>query len=1311
MSSRGCTIRPRHQPPAPSLLTGLALALVLGGAAGSAAAAAPRPLAVRIQWGGGQPQAWTGRIAVVTDAPASPPQPVPWRTLCAEPDAAAGTHESAVGIEIHQPRPLATDGVEVTVPDVQGWRLRIDIRPGASGRETVSVDVPVAELLSQPLQRPLDDDGNRLTVRPAPGELLQVAFERATAPGSGPAVCRPGERLRLSVDPLLPTKADGSGQVTLRMRLKSGPQGGDLAVDEAVLVPVAGPDAGGPAGHARFEPVGFEVPLPVEEGGYVVELEAFERGSLRWTRPLATRTVHLVAVADEPSPAPPPAAWRVVYELDPGSPKLHERLRRLPGIGLPGMAATAVPMPAVPLPKLPPMPVPAMPSLSSMVPRLGGLLATGHSRLEPHPLGPTLKLPQADEGGRPTWEAIVVAGAQPGMPHVVEIELPTDQDATLAAVVLEADATGSLVRARHAGGVELSRDPLGLAAPRLDVHRFVFWPASRQPLLVIANPSRRGPATFGRVRVLAGPSRLPANLATPAAPGRRFHAFFADRMLESFGGVEAPVRESQPLVGWDVWFAAIRNSADHLRAQNAAGAVVPVCGGGAAAWPSALLRQAPRWSGGVAGGDAVWDAAPKDVLEVLCRVYAREGLRVVPALSFDAPLPAVERLLVQGDEAAVGIACLGRDGRPRRSERHGGVHYNPLDPRVQAAVEEIVAELVGRIRGTPAVETVAVVLEDTGWLHLPGVAWGLDDVTFGRFLVERGLEEPAHAGSRFAARAALVEGPLREAWVAWRTEVLARFWGRLADLVADGEGRRSLAVVPTTLLADGEVARGLRPTLDGTPPSAPLAEVGIDPDRITAHPGIIYVAPHLHGGAGGLMAQTMQSTVNRVAGLAPARRRGVVLVAEPVDVDMEDVLPHGPFSGASLAGPCVARPDTAGVGRDRCLAEALVPTDAEVVFDMALATTAPATSGAGRRALESLSAGPADLVGGLPAPLVVRTSATPGRTSVLVINAGPAPASVLLVVEGRAVDAVDAVEGTRLPLESGAVAVPLDAWGMRGLWIEGESRVTAGRIEYQPAVVDAVRARVETLRARRQALEMPAPLDVLDNPGFELGRDAAGRRVDTVPGWELVEQRRGTLGIVGGIGAEPGQALAFSSSNGLSTLRSNPFARPASGRLSIAAWLRIDEGEPQPPLRMALEGVDGDREYYRFAAVGGLAGGKPLGPAWSQFVLQIDDLPETRLESLRVRFDLLGPGTVQIDEVRLFDLAFDESQRVRLSRMITAFDERLAAGDVGGCLLGLDGHWPRYLEAFVPDPKAAATPASTRGRGGKVGSGLKNWWK
>jgi len=324
----------------------------------------------------------------------------------------------------------------------------------------------------------------------------------------------------------------------------------------------------------------------------------------------------------------------------------------------------------------------------------------------------------------------------------------------------------------------------------------------------------------------------------------------------------------------------------------------------------------------------------------------------------------------------------------------------------------------------------------------------------------------------------------------------------------------------------------------------------------------------------------------------------------------------------------------------------------------------------------------------------------------------------VLSLAGPASVVIDAVDGAALSVDARrTVTVPLQPWGVRALLFDGGVTVQAARLEHDDAVREQVGAEIESLRRRRAALESPAPLDVLDNPGFELGPAAADGGAATIAGWEVVEPRRGAVSTVRGADGSS-RAVSFSSSTGLATLRSNPFAAPRSGRISVAAWLRLPEGDPQPPLRMAVEGAQDDREYYRFAAVGGLSGGRPLAATWSQFVLQVDDLPAEELDSLRVRFDLLGPGAVQIDDVRVFDLAFDESQRVHLTKALAVLDDRFSAGDVGGCVATLESHWPAFLRAFVPPqpeagglrgPAAPAAPQQSRQAGGLLDR-VRGWW-
>ena len=1319
-------------------------ALAIAAAVLVALVAEARPVVLRVQWGGGTPQAWSGTVEIVTaDGATAPRPPLSWRTLSTDADAAAHAHDSAHTVHVHQPRAIASDGIEITVDDWKVARLVARLAASDGGKPT-TLDVPIIDLVTAPAQQPLDALGNRLTARIPADDALYVeaasddAADRFSVETLG-LVRRPGDRLRVSVDPILATRLQGGHSVELRMRLKS-PLGIEVAAEAVPLSPLAD-DAVAVAGRGftEFAPVMFDVSLPADEGVSVVELEAFERGGLRWSRSLSSRAIEIVALGEGPVEPAGAEPWKSVYELDPGSPRLLERLRRLPGVSLPSMPLPEMPLPSlsmasVPLPKLPSVPLPAvpLPNVSAMVPRLSGLLSHGHSTLVTHSLGPMLRLPPAERSGSPAWEGLVLAGVQPGLPHAVEIEYPTDQDATVGVAVLEADAAGVVVQTRHSGGFTVARPPVAAPSPAIAVHRFIFWPTTKQPLVLIANASTRHTATIGRMRVSAGPARLPpesprppaALLVRSAVAARRVQAF-ADvpDLARAFGGAArfAP-QEGRLVVDWAAHVAGSRHLAELVAAQGGGGTMLTAYAEGAATWPSTATRQAPRWDAGNGGFS-------RDLLAATARLHARHGLTMIPAARFDAPLPAVEAALAEG-AAGPGIACIGRDGKPRRLEA-GGVHYNMLHPTVQKAVEEVVVEMAGRLRGSAAVAGVAVVIPHDGWLHLPGLAWSLDDDTFTRFAATLPSPPVTEGEGRFAERARLVEGPFHDAWIAWRCAEVARFHARLAAAVAAVDSRWPLHIVPTTLFAVGDPAASSLAT-DSEAADDRVRLAGYDPTAMHALPGadrVVYVWPRVHATADGVRERAVLETANRSAAVARAaaasRRRATVLVERASGIDVEDALPHGPFGAATAREQVIVMPAEAG---SRGLAEAVGLVDAEAIFDATLLCAAAPRSPP-RTAFESMPIITASVVQA-DQPLVVRVCRQQGLAWALVSNLAAVPVTARLAVTGRPSTAVDAVDGSPLATAGESeVIVPLAAWGVRCVVLEGDCSVRAAKADYADDVRRDLADRVERLRQRRNVLETPVPLDVLDNPAFELGMGPTdGKPAASIAGWEVVESRRGGVALVPGAGGpdQPGRGLEFSSFNGLATLRSNPFPAPASGRISVAAWLRVSDAAVQPPLRIAIEGVQGDREYYRFAAIGGLSGGRPLTGQWSQFVLQVDDLPAEPVESLRVRLDLLGPGRVQIDDVRVFDLAFDDSQRARITTAVSLLEHQRSSGDLGSCLVGLEGYWPMFLEAFVSDAAVAAAqvvpeppptaappvaPQPAERQAGGMFDRFKSWWQ
>jgi hypothetical protein len=174
-----------------------------------------------------------------------------------------------------------------------------------------------------------------------------------------------------------------------------------------------------------------------------------------------------------------------------------------------------------------------------------------------------------------------------------------------------------------------------------------------------------------------------------------------------------------------------------------------------------------------------------------------------------------------------------------------------------------------------------------------------------------------------------------------------------------------------------------------------------------------------------------------------------------------------------------------------------------------------------------------------------------------------------------------------------------------------------------------------------------------------------------------------------------GKACAYLRSEGpVATLASDAFEAPATGRLALVAYLRVADPTRQPPLRMAIEGQTAGRAYYRYTPLGGLPGAKqPLAGQWSRFVFSVDDFTHESGEPLRVRFDLMGPGEVWIDSVRLFDTYFHDREHLELLKLVQVANVNLQDGRLADCSRMLQSYWPRFLERHVPDPVSAA-PAS-----------------
>jgi hypothetical protein len=334
-------------------------------------------------------------------------------------------------------------------------------------------------------------------------------------------------------------------------------------------------------------------------------------------------------------------------------------------------------------------------------------------------------------------------------------------------------------------------------------------------------------------------------------------------------------------------------------------------------------------------------------------------------------------------------------------------------------------------------------------------------------------------------------------------------------------------------------------------------------------------------------------------------------------------------------------------------------------------------------------------------PVVFRSGTIGGRTYLYAVNDAPFRTTARVHIAASAACRMDSLGSARKneELQPDATAgyfweVVLEPYDLAAVRLsEPNVQCSAPHAAWPEAVESALSLQIRRLGARAAVLRNPPPLDVLDNPSFESAAGVDGQ----ISKWTVIGQGNVSVQLDKTEKHNGQQSVKMTSNEPAVCLVSQPLAVPATGRLTLSVWLRAADAGRQPPLRLAIEGKVHGRDFARSGHVGLLPNGQTgdaIQTEWGQYILPVEDLPLEGLTSLRVRFELTGPGEVWIDDVQVFGLAFSVPEMVELSKLIALADLKLQNGEVGDCLRLLDGYWPRFLEENVVLP-AGAIPTET----------------
>ena len=1215
---------------------------------------------VRIAWGGGAARQWMGRILI------HGAQITNHRVLGLAAHSPGSLRVGANEVSIQQRFPQSYDGVDLTLRGDLHSSLRVELKdiaprnpkPGEpeedAAPKTTVVEVELSEVVNSFRNEKLDEEGNQLLVRRQPGDWLRLGL-----PAPQPSIYSPGQQLTFT------PAVHHSGfepKTTCRLRASLRKAGGGREVWDAERGFVT--DEQGSAVANRP----FELTLPTEEGVYDLQLVATEKrivGAPFWRNREERRTLQIVVMQEEPLD-PVEQTWRIVDTIDPANPSWRQWVNRLPGVrNLPGFD------PAMPL---------------------------GNDRLKP-----TRRLGQdwvqlKAEG----WQAFPLPTRGKG-PHIVEVEYPADTAQTLGISVLQSNLANYLAPPNLDSGVHVDPtfEQFEEDADKVRTVRLVFWPHRAGPMLMLTNHQDR-PATFGKIRVYSGPDALAG--PSPMPRGRMTAALFEKPLFpENFGAQEAyeKARETT-LDDWATFYDGGKRLTEYLDYAGYNAAIVNVLREGGSLYPSKLLEPTPRFDSGVFFVTGQ-DSGQKDVLEMMFRMFDRQGLRLIPSIHFSGTLPALERL--RG--ADPGLELMGAEGRPIQNGTLPP--YNPLNPKVREAMRQVVAELVARYGHHRSFGGVAVQLAPDSYAQLPNEFWGLDDDTVRRFEEATGAHFQADGEQRFVQRASQIRGKLADSWIRWRASEMTKLYRLLSGEVRRHRLDTRLVLVTTDMFNGAAAQKALVPRLLREPPVQHTAlRLGIDaqqlrgssqdivllqPQRSQARPSLSDLGLMESLGPNTSMKTFFgqASTVNEPFGLV-IREEPLVRTLPQFD----RVSPYGPNrSYTEIRSLCV---DGGPASRRQYVRHLAVNDHQWIVHGGDMLPMGQETyTRPWLRQFASLPEAQFQPVTPKTTtqiePLLARHAIIGPRRCVYFLNESPWPVPTTITFSlpagAQVLDGFgDPVAVEPSPKDKGTWQLTVPAYGLQVIWLTSPN---AEVLDWQTSPPESglavVKQQLSEVSRRAQQLRTPDPLQTVVNADFD-DLPVAAQQTKGIPGWQVVGQG-GVARLDREVFKTGSQSLQLASqANGRVRVVSAPFPAPTTGKVYFFAWMKIANAETQPKLQVMLRGDNG---YYSYLYVG--AGQRfRLGDEWQEgFLFPFEQIP-SNVQNLTLEFTLIGSGNVWIDGITPYDYWFIDPERLKLIHDVGGLNFALGEnGKVSDSLRFLNGYWARFLLDHVPPaPKAIA---------------------
>ncbi len=1200
---------------------------------------------LRMTWGGGNSDQWQGTVRVTNPSANQPGTISAARTISLANDSPGSIRCSGPTLSVNQLSPTNFGGADFTLTAAPDSKLEVELHSVVSPDRHYQTTVSVTQLIDGNFSATMDSQLNQFSVSRAPGDRIRVSVNQRSL------VFQPNDLMSLFVQPNL----TGESTKSARCRFQIVPARGNSPVLWSRSFDFELDQSG------SSERKQLEIPVPTTEGVYdlVIDLEPDGyRVPIGGRRTVASRRVQFVVLDDQAPRSPADVAWRMTEEIKP---------EQIAGNGL-----------------------------GQLIRMANRSLGTDYGTLVPHG---DQKLIQLEPGG---WRAVELKTTKPGTPHVIEIEYRADRPMAMGLSVLQADPTGQIPLIGCDSGVTVPR-PVYYesnnpdANPSMRFHRVVFWPGASSPYLLIANRDETEVATFGKIRVYSGPARLSAgdtlgaNSESDARnatsfPKRKLMAFYeAPLFPENFDSHEYKDPEiEQPLDDWVTFYDGADRLVQYLKANSYRGAYITVASEGSSIFPCESLDATPKYDSGVFFSNGC-DPVRKDVLEMLMQMFDREGLTLVPTVAMAGPLPEIEATRINSGVNNFDLVDFRNNKRTR--EQSTIPFYNPLDPDVQSAVTDVISELAQRYSHHSAFESVAVICRGDTYTGLPGQQWGYDPSTVARFRSDTGIE--AATGDLLGAE--------QDAWISWRAERMTAWYAAMLGAVQKEKPGGQLFLAPVDLNRGEEISSALSPRIHfSTDFQDVMLRMGFESGIEEKHPGIVLLEPRRMAPNQALASERVEVQVENSNNARQFFRanspHGSLFTHRMTWAHFAELQQHHPFHQQRSPLTRLQQLTPSGMYNRQRLIQSLRSNDSQTLIDggILLPSGQDAAIAEVTHIFNQLPAVPFDdveMTGSRTSgsPVMVRQVRAGDDWYFYAVNNSPWPVLTTIRFDAAEAKRIESLSSSAAEVngDGNLALVQLEPFGLFGGRIgAGQSGAAGPAREFEFVFSDsAIGPMNEHLRQVQEKLVLAGktqPVDVLVNADFETFDKP------TLDGWQLGDQATARVRLENTDGYSGNGSLRMASEGQTVWIRSNEFPVPSTGRISVSVWIRTENPDVQPPLRIAVEGRSTTGDYYRFGLVdAGTERGdsRRIERTWQRFAVHFDDLPVEGLTRLRIGFDLMGAGNVQIDSVRVYDRWLDEYDSRTLTQLLASAGQlltRTETQDSGRRIL--ESYWPRFLD-------------------------------